>query len=391
MAAYDRVAFNMLLNAICSFVAGFALVLLTLKIFRVNTSRSKLVLLSLPFVKIIWDVVQGIPAESLLWTNIDPLSLPKDYTRALVLGTGFSGFGYFPLLEAFFTVKAPAGTIYSVSFAEFMRSWLVHKTAPSMPLILLGALFGVSAVLLIKRIVEWARFERVRLLDQRTGAQAVETRVVGRRKVEVYLTTLYTGTPFTGGVFRPYVCFPKNTYDALTPPEREAVIQHELAHVRYFDLIVTLFINFLGDVFWFVPGYRHLSRKIDRLREILADAMAVASGASALHLASALLRMKEQTMDIPKSVLYSTFIREKSILRERVERLTGEATAAAKPARFGWQNKWFRMAVTAWVTGSVCVATFAGNKKIEKLPPWAERLSNQMESWITSKITKISK
>lgn len=107
-----------------------------------------------------------------------------------------------------------------------------------------------------------------------------------------------------------------------------------LEHARS-NLIVTILIQGLGDVFWFVPGYRWLSRKIDRLREIVADSWTVSSNIEPHFLASALLKLKEIPESNGRFVLYSAFFREKSLLKERVERLMG--TVKDKNPRFGWQ------------------------------------------------------
>jgi beta-lactamase regulating signal transducer with metallopeptidase domain len=51
-------------------------------------------------------------------------------------------------------------------------------------------------------------------------------------------------------VLHPYICFPENAFRALSDSEREAVIQHEIAHIRHWDLLATLTVKVLGDVFW---------------------------------------------------------------------------------------------------------------------------------------------
>lgn len=192
--------------------------------------------------------------------------------------------------------------------------------------------------------------------------------------MDVYLSPRFEGTPFTGGVLRPYVCIPEGTYGRLNPEERHAVIQHELAHIGSGDLPLSLAIQVLGDLFWFVPGYRLLSRKIDRLREVLADRAAVARGASAEDLASALLKLKTQATASRGAILYSAFIREKSLLKLRVKSLMGESIDPRRP-RWGWNNRWARMLILAWTTGGVMFCTIGGNHEVKKLPEWVERLA----------------
>ena len=74
-------------------------------------------------------------------------------------------------------------------------------------------------------------------------------------------------------------------------------------------------------------------------------------------------------------VLYSAFFREKSLLKERVERLIGDVKE--KRPRFGWQNRWVRYGVTLFISVVVLNSVFGGNFKNEavmKAPEWIENL-----------------
>lgn len=156
----------------------------------------------------------------------------------------------------------------------------------------------------------------------------------------------------------------------LSKEELNAVLKHELGHIRQFDLLVTILIQVLGDFFWFVPGYRWLSRKIDRLREIVADQWAVTNGAIPEVLASALVRLKEIPETNDRFILYSDFFREKSLLKIRVKRLIEENFE--KAPRFGWQYKWVRYAMTVWIASAVMFTTIGGNHTTAELknPEW---------------------
>ena len=135
-------------------------------------------------------------------------------------------------------------------------------------------------------------------------------------------------------------------------------------------------IKVLGDLFWFVPGYRWLSRKIDRLREIVADQWATLNGAKPEALASALVTLKEIPEPNEKFILYSAFFREKSLLKVRIEKLLNEKSE--KPPRFGWQYKWVRYGFSIWIASAVMFATIGGNHTTANLknPEWFNQLLN---------------
>jgi len=363
--------FNLLVNSILSLMIGLMLVYFFIWFFRVETGRWKLFLLSLPFVKIVYDFVRGIPEKSVLFSGVDPFTLPPKH-QLLSVGAGFDG--WTPFVSTVFSVNALDGKTYNSSIGDYFLIWIHRKFGNEVPLIIVSAVLAISFALLMIRLVQYYRFEKRRRED-RAVLSPFKTVKVGPRTVDIYFTPNFSGTPFTGGIIAPYICLPEDATQKLSDEELNAVIAHEMGHVRYYDLVVTLVIQGLGDLFWFVPGYRWLSRKIDRLREIVADSWAVSSSIEPQFLASALLKLKEIPENNEGFALYSAFFREKSLLKERIERLIGGVEEPSP--RFGWQNSWLRFGVTIFISVVVLNSVFGGNYKNEaamKAPEWMEKL-----------------
>lgn len=350
--------FNLFVNSTFSLLVGLTVVSFCLWLFRVETGHWKLYLLSLPFVKIVYDLICGIPANSLLYSNVDPFALPMG-RQSFAIGAGLSQWG--PTLQMIFSVNGLDGQVYGASVGDYLLIWTQKKFGSVVPLILLAASLAVSAVLMGIRLFQAVRFEWARRQD-RLHARTLEIRRQGWRQVDVYISSQFAGSPFTGGIWRPYICIPEDTWQQLTSDELNSVIAHELGHIQYFDLLVTLLVQILGDLFWFIPGYRRLSRKIDRLRELVADQSAVKMGADPLRLSSALIKLKEIPETNSKFILYSAFFREKSLLKERVQRLLG-STRDLKP-RWGWNRRLVRWTLVFWTTCAVMFSTFGGNTEV---------------------------
>jgi beta-lactamase regulating signal transducer with metallopeptidase domain len=257
-------------------------------------------------------------------------------------------------------VKDLNGHAFAASLGDYLVLWLNRKFGAGVPLVLVTTVLAVGATLLLLRVVHAFRFERKRRQDRRFADQ-LGIRQVGRRSVDIYCSEAFSGTPFTGGWIAPYICIPRDAHEKLTDSELEAVIAHEIGHIRQFDLLFTIFIQSLGDLFWFIPGYLALSRKIDRLREIVADQWVVRSGQNPAVLASALLKLKEIPETTERFVLYSAFFREKSLLKIRIERLLSGETEGS--GRFFWQKNWVRYVATFWITTSVIFVTIGGNHR----------------------------
>jgi Zn-dependent protease with chaperone function len=355
-----RPAFNLYFNTVCSFLVGYWIVWVVLRLFRVGESRWKYTLLLLPFIKVVWDLsIRGIPESSILYAGIDPLSLPPK-SQTLTIGTGASQWG--PIFHFVFTSHDPiAHHTYSTSVADYFFA-LFNRFFGEYSIVLIGAVAAsFSLILVMRRIFDWVRFELNRR-EHRRADLSLKSIPLLFRAVDVSVSSFYSGTPFTGGIFRPYICIPKSTFALLTEEETSAVIQHELAHIRQLDLVGTFFIQLLGDLFWFIPLYRGLSGKIDRLREILADDAAVHAGAARADLASGLLKLREWQQTSGQTVLYSAFFRERSLVKTRIERLLGLETDAAE--RMGWNHLWVRIVILFWTAGGVMSATLGGNHEV---------------------------
>lgn len=374
MSHLEQIAFNLIINSSCSFFAGILVVGATLRLFRIGDSRWKLFFLTLPFIKIIWDIIHGIPSSSVIFSGINPLSLPPKH-QTLTIGAGFTEYG--PIFNLQFSAQDLTGKVHATSLADYIAVLAMKYIHPWVPGLTLLAILVVATILLGRCIYYAIRFE-INRQNQRMNDTTIQRVQLKCRNIDIYRSDAYTGTPFTGGIFHPYICFPSDTFIALTDAEREAVIQHEIAHILQWDLLTTFAIRALGNVFWFVPFYRFLSRKIDKLREISADKIAVKLGASADQLASALIKLKEVSFQSPQPVLFSAFLREPSLLKLRVGELL--STSKKPESRLGWNNRWARILIAAWTTGAVMIATFGGNVQMQThlFPQWVEKM---MDRW----------
>jgi hypothetical protein len=224
MRAFSQIAFNLLFNSISSFTIAAVVVGLVICVFRVNTSRAKIFLLALPFIKVLWETLRGIPRRAFVYTYTDPWQLPY-LDRHSWFGAGFFDTG--PQANIALTVKGLDGHEHNISAAEYVWAWLARHVSGQFPLILFVALFAVSLFLVTRRCFSFVRFEVDRKRDYKKALENGEFhRVlkVGRMNVKVYCSPFYQGTPFTGVFISPYICFPSSTYSTMTRDEYESVL-----------------------------------------------------------------------------------------------------------------------------------------------------------------------
>ena len=113
-----------------------------------------------------------------------------------------------------------------------------------------------------------------------------------RRRVR-FLQSHAVGSPATVGWFRPVILLPTAMLCRLNVAELEAIVAHELAHVRRFDYLVNLVQVASETLLFFHPAVWWISRSIRIEREYCCDDQAVIAVGDPLHYATALTRVAE--------------------------------------------------------------------------------------------------
>lgn len=128
--------------------------------------------------------------------------------------------------------------------------------------------------------IEWiTRFEQ---LTARAGLPASVKLLVSER----------VNTPLTLGFFKPIVLVPVGFLASLPSDQIEAILLHEIAHIRRCDYAVNLIQTAIKTVFFYHPAIHLISRYIDVDREQACDDLAVAQGHNPKALAQGLAALR---------------------------------------------------------------------------------------------------
>lgn len=153
-------------------------------------------------------------------------------------------------------------------------------------------------------------------------------------------------SPVVLGWFRPVVIVTTQALTGLSPQQLQAIIAHELAHIRRHDAFVNLF-QIVAEMFLFYhPAVWWVSRRIRIEREVCCDDEALAACGEPVSYARA-LTMMEEWRAAPSMMMAAN----RSPLAERVLRLLGMQGASARSRAAG---------LGACVLG-VIAALFAGS------------------------------
>ncbi len=154
----------------------------------------------------------------------------------------------------------------------------------------------------------------------------------------------HVDVPMVVGIRRPMILLPRTVAGGLQSPQADAVLAHELAHVRRRDALANLAQIGIETLCFFHPAVGWMSARVRREREHCCDATVVALGADAVGYARALAAL-EHLRPARRLALAAT----DGELLDRVRRLVSPRTEAG-----GVMRGWNAAAVAA--AGFLCLA-----------------------------------
>ncbi len=122
-------------------------------------------------------------------------------------------------------------------------------------------------------------------------------RVLGSAVVQV---------PAVIGWLRPMILLPASALTGLTPLQLDALLAHELAHVRRYDYVVNLLQSVVETLLFYHPAAWWVSQQVREEREHCCDDLAVAVCGDAHFYATALLGMERLRVTPPAFALAAT-------------------------------------------------------------------------------------
>jgi bla regulator protein blaR1 len=101
------------------------------------------------------------------------------------------------------------------------------------------------------------------------------------------------GEPGVFGVVRPVLLLPDGILDRLAPPEMDAIVAHELCHIRRRDNLVTVIHMAVESLFWFHPLVWWVGARLIEEREGACDEDVLQTGGDPQAYAEGILKICE--------------------------------------------------------------------------------------------------
>ena len=232
--------------------------------------------------------------------------------------------------------------------ASPMKYWAADRLPRAMPWflglwflgVLLLSLRFAGGLLTAQRLKRVETSPTVQLWQEKLRALCMRLRV--SRPVRLCESALVE-VPTVIGWLRPVILIPVSAISGLSPEQLEALLAHELAHIRRCDYLVNLIQTTIETLLFYHPAVWWVSRQVRHEREHCCDDLAVAACGDVLTYARALAALEQMRAVTPRLAVAanggSLLVRIQRLLRRRA------------PARSGFQN---------WLAGFLALATVFG-------------------------------
>lgn len=198
----------------------------------------------------------------------------------------------FPNLTTRFEASASAGAMEPVERVgdtdheptssnepDRATSWstVIHQTLEPWLTWIVGLWFTGMLLFSLRPLIGWAT---MRWLSQK-GISDVPENILGllretterlglRKAVSIFQSSLVT-VPLVTGFLRPMILLPASVVTGFPPAQLQAILAHELAHIRRYDQFVNLWQTLVETVFFYHPLVWWLSHQIRCERENCDD------------------------------------------------------------------------------------------------------------------------
>ncbi|MBC7949462.1 MAG: M56 family metallopeptidase [Chitinophagaceae bacterium] len=280
-----------------------------------------------------WAVLNSLWQMAFLWVLFQIItgifrkvsSSQKSAMASSLVIVGFSWFVYtlFSLMTAGSADNgAISGVVIGAGSNDQLNNWLNTMLPIASLVYLILLVLPVFYFTRNYRYVQAIRKYELSKVDVewRIFVKNMAARMGIKKPVHVWLSGIVT-SPVTIGYIKPVILLPLAAINHLTTQQMEAILLHELSHIRRFDYLMNLIIRFIQAVLYFNPFVKALVKIVEREREKSCDEMVIQFQYDPYGYASALLTL-EKANHLPKPLAVAASGRKHDLLH-RIECVLG--------------------------------------------------------------------
>ena len=227
-------------------------------------------------------------------------------------------------MQAFEHKTALAGAFEAESLLPGFSTWIAVLYFVGILIQFVMLLFGLFRVNSIRK-------KSLKKVDYRWQSQLniLSKKLKLDKKVTISLFN-NTLVPCTIGFLKPIILFPVAIINSLSPMEVEAILLHELAHIRRNDYLFNIIQRMMEMVLFFNPVIWLMGKEIRREREFCCDDLVLQNTSNPVIYARALVQIAEYKSD-NLGLSLSASGSNKHTLFNRIKRLTNMKTMNSNP------------------------------------------------------------
>lgn len=207
-------------------------------------------------------------------------------------------------------------------------AWLNQHMAGIMRLWLIGALFFLARIAAGFYFIDRIRRNAIPVSEYWTQRlQEIAVTINLHRAIQ--FAEAHIDVPVVVGFAKPMILFPTGLMAGLSVAQVEAILIHELSHIKRYDFIVNIFQSIMESLFFFNPFAWMISAKMREEREHCCDDMVLATGAAPLLYAQTLAQLEEARVSVPLGLALAG---DKNQLLQRIKRIM-EKSITKNPGR----------------------------------------------------------
>ncbi len=246
-----------------------------------------------------WATLNSFWQMGLLWCVYSActyfLNVSSSRKYQLSVAAVITGFAWFVLT---FLLFYKTSFVSSISFFEQG----IHQTNSLLNICLISASIAYLMLLMFpsyKLFRNWQFVQRLKKdglhkadLEYRLFTQKISAHLGIAKKVKLYVSEL-VASPITVGYLKPIILLPVAALNHLSVSQVEAVLLHELSHIKRYDYLVNLIVSIINTVLYFNPFIKQFMRQIEAERENCCDELVLQFGYDKVGYASALLTLEK--------------------------------------------------------------------------------------------------
>lgn len=273
-----------------------------------------------------WATLNSFWQMALLWcfylaaNFVFKISSQKKY--GLAVAAIVSGFAWFVFTFIYYF----KGSSFS-GFAFFNKTF--DETNRFLNTLLLSASLAYLCLLIFpcyRLIKNWQFVQHIKKqglqkadMNYRLFVQKISAQLAIGKNVFVYLSQLVT-SPATVGYLKPIILLPLAALSNLSTRQVEAILLHELSHIKRYDYLVNFLISIISTFLYFNPFVKQFIKTIDEERENCCDELVLQFGYDKVGYASALLTLEKLSVTGCPLALRAA---GKNYLLNRIEKIIG--------------------------------------------------------------------